>query len=116
MRRLWRRREARKANIEAGFPPEVLDATLVGTYPALAKSGGGFVWDAVLEYRVWIHPERGGADLGDGSDYFYAFDSHADALEFARSHAGAEEPLGQTSARLEQPVRVVEDEEAGPAR
>jgi hypothetical protein len=24
--------------------PHVLDPTRVGTYPALAKSGGGFVW------------------------------------------------------------------------
>ena len=27
--------------------PEVLDAELVGTYPAPAKAGGGLVWDAV---------------------------------------------------------------------
>lgn len=32
--------------------PEVIDPTLVGTYPAAAMSGGGYVWDAVLEYRV----------------------------------------------------------------
>lgn len=29
------------------------DAGLVGTYPAAAKAGGGYVWDDVLEYRVW---------------------------------------------------------------
>ena len=35
--------------------PTVLDDSLVGTYPALSKAGGGFVWDEVLEYRVWCH-------------------------------------------------------------
>lgn len=32
--------------------PEVKNKDLVGTYPASAKSGGGYVWDEVLEYRV----------------------------------------------------------------
>lgn len=31
----------------------------VDTYPATAKAGGGYVWDEVLEYRVWCHHERG---------------------------------------------------------
>lgn len=73
--------------------PDVLDPERVGTYPALAKSGGGFVWDAVLEYRVWCHPERGAADLASGDDYFHAFASYADALEFSLTTAGAGEPL-----------------------
>lgn len=74
------------------YPP-VLDPSRVGTYPALAKSGGGLVWDAVLEYRVWCHPERGAPDLCEGSDYFHAFTSHAEAAAFAADTAGAEEPL-----------------------
>jgi putative acetyltransferase len=39
--------------------PSAKNPDLIGTYPALAKSGGGYVWDDVLEYRVWCHPERG---------------------------------------------------------
>jgi putative acetyltransferase len=74
------------------FPP-VLDVSKVGDYPAKAKAGGGFVWDAVLEYRVWCHPERGAADEDDGSDYYYAFDNHDEAAAFARTHEGTEEPL-----------------------
>jgi putative acetyltransferase len=73
--------------------PDVLDPQKVGRYPALAKAGGGYVWDEVLEYRVWCHPERGAPDLEQGNDYFYAFASYAEALAFAEAHAGAEEPL-----------------------
>jgi hypothetical protein len=43
--------------------PDAVDASLVGTFSALARSGGGYVWDAVLEYRVWCHPERGAPNL-----------------------------------------------------
>ena len=77
---------------EAGLPP-VEDPDLVGSYSGVAKAGGGFVWDAVLEYRVWCHPERGAPDEDDGSDYFYAFASYEEALECSRATTGAEEPL-----------------------
>jgi hypothetical protein len=74
--------------------PAVKDAALVGTYPASAKSGGGYVWDAVLEYRVWCCPERGAPVEGeDDADYYYAFDNYADALVFSEANAGAEAPL-----------------------
>ena len=73
--------------------PDVLDASLVGTYPASAKAGGGYVWDEVLEYRVWCHPERGAPDEADGSDYFYSFATYAEALAFSQRAKGAEEPL-----------------------
>jgi putative acetyltransferase len=73
--------------------PPVKDPRLVGTYPASAKAGGGFVWDAVLEYRVWCHPERGAPDVADGSDYFRAFATYGEALEFSEATTGAEEPL-----------------------
>lgn len=43
--------------------PKVLDETKIGDYPALVKAGGGYVWDDVLEYRVWCHPEKGAEDL-----------------------------------------------------
>jgi putative acetyltransferase len=77
---------------DAGFPP-VADPSEVGSFPALAKAGGGFVWDAVLEYRVWCHPERGTADEDDGSDCFRAFASYDAALEYSEATPGAEEPL-----------------------
>ena len=35
---------------------------LVGTYSPLAQAGG-YVWDDVLEYRVWCHPERRSPEL-----------------------------------------------------
>lgn len=73
--------------------PDVLDPALVGSYPASAMSGGGYVWDAVLEYRVWCHPERGAEDLEDGSDYYYSFASFVEAQGFAESTVGAEKPL-----------------------
>jgi hypothetical protein len=73
--------------------PSVLDPNLVGTYPAAAKSGGGYVWDEVLEYRVWCHPERGAPDEADGSDYYYPFASYEEAAAFAAKTEGAEEPI-----------------------
>ena len=73
--------------------PCAVDAGAVGSYPALTKSGGGYFFDDVLEYRVWVHPERGGPDLHDGEDYFHAFAFYEAALEFSRATPGAEEPL-----------------------
>jgi putative acetyltransferase len=73
--------------------PDAIDPSLVGTYPGLASAGGGYVWDAVLEYRVWCHPERGAPDEEDGSDYYYAFASYAEALAFSKRTTGAELPL-----------------------
>ncbi len=67
--------------------PHAVDPDMVGEYPALAKAGGGYVWDEVLEYRVWCHPE----DSGD--DYYYAFKTYAEALAFAEHETEAEEPL-----------------------
>ncbi len=74
------------------YPP-VKDANLVGTYPGFAKAGGGYVWDDVLEYRVWCHPERGAQDPDDGSDYYYAFESYEEALAYSEDTPGAETPL-----------------------
>ena len=86
--------------------PDVLDASLVGTYPALAKAGGGYVWDEVLEYRVWCCPLRGAEDLEDGSDYYYAFASYAEALEFSNQTDGADDPLALILQRefIDEPV------------
>lgn len=73
--------------------PTAADPRLVGTYPALAKAGGGYVWDDVLEYRVWCHPERGAEDQDDGNDYFFPFATYLEALEFSRQTKGADAPI-----------------------
>jgi hypothetical protein len=67
--------------------PAAIDPERVGTYPALAGAGGGYVWDEVLEYRVWCHPADG------GDDYFHAFATYSEALAFSRQTNGAEVPL-----------------------
>jgi hypothetical protein len=72
---------------------------LVGTYSPLAKVGGGFVWDDVLEYRVWCHPERGSRDLEEGSDYYYPFATYAEALAFSEKTEGAEAPVALVRQR-----------------
>lgn len=73
--------------------PDAIDPDRVGEYPALAKSGAGYFFDQVLEYRVWCHPERGAPDAYDGADYYYAFATYGEALAFSNGRAGAEEPL-----------------------
>lgn len=88
--------------------PEVLNRELVGTYPATAKAGGGYVWDEVLEYRVWCHPEDDAEDVADGSDYFYAFETAGEAIEFSRDTEGAEEPLALVLQR-----EYIDEPEAG---
>ena len=66
--------------------PKVKDPEMVGEYSALAKAGGGYVWDEVLEYRVWCYPE-------EGDDYYYAFEDCNVALECSRLEPDAKSPL-----------------------
>lgn len=73
--------------------PDAIAPSLVGEYPALTKSGAGYFYDHVLEYRVWCHPERGAPDEAEGDDYYYAFASYGEALEFSKSRDGTEDPL-----------------------
>jgi hypothetical protein len=73
--------------------PDAVDPNLVGTYSAVAKVGGGYVWDDVLEYRVWCHPQGSSAKLAGGDDYYHAFATYTEALEFSRNNRGAEAPL-----------------------
>ena len=73
--------------------PDAVDPDLVGTYPADAKGGGGYVWDDVLEYRVWCHPESGAPDEEDGDDYYHAFATYEEAVAFSEGTEGAEKPL-----------------------
>ena len=79
--------------MDAGSYPDALEPNLVGTYSPVAKAGGGYVWDDVLEYRVWCHPQRGSPDLEDGNDYYYPFATYAEALAFSQRTEGAEVPL-----------------------
>ena len=65
----------------------------VGKYPAVTKSGGGYFYDEVLEYRVWCHPEAGSPDLHNGDDYYNAFISYDEAIEFSGNTNGAESPI-----------------------
>src|ERR1043165_4664106 len=58
----------------------------VGSYPALTKSGAGYFYDDVLEYRVWIHPKG-------GNDYYKAFACYEPAVAFSKETSGAEDPL-----------------------
>jgi len=73
--------------------PDAIDVAKVGTYPARAAAGGGYVWDEVLEYRVWCHPEEGASDDFEGEDYYRAFSRLSEAEAFSEKTPGAEEPL-----------------------
>jgi hypothetical protein len=73
--------------------PTVMNPELVGTYEPSAYAGGGYVWDEVLEYRVWCQPEQGAPDVADGSDYYYPFESYEEALAFSEATEGVEEPV-----------------------
>lgn len=73
--------------------PIAVDIRKVGTYPARTKSGAGYFYDDVLEFRVWLHP-KWGADAKNGGDvYFYAFAQYERALQLSSHAKGAEQPL-----------------------
>lgn len=81
-------------SVRASKYPVAADPRRVGTYPGPAKSGAGYFYDDVLEYRVWLQPKRGSRSLAaNDEDYFAAFATYEAALEFSRREAGAEEPL-----------------------
>ena len=67
--------------------PIAVDLKKVGTYPAWTKSGAGYFYDEVLEYRVWIYPPEG------GDDYYKAFATYEEALACCKDTPTAEEPL-----------------------
>jgi putative acetyltransferase len=73
--------------------PTAVNPGRVGRYPARAHAGGGYVWDEVLEYRVWFSPERGAEDLAEGADYYRAFATYPRALAHAQRMKGADEPI-----------------------
>ncbi|MBA2612674.1 MAG: GCN5 family acetyltransferase [Bacteroidetes bacterium] len=68
--------------------PIALDKKKVGTYPAKTFSGGGYFYDDVLEYRVWVHP----ADDANDTDYFKAFADYESAKKYAENTDGSEDP------------------------
>ena len=82
----------RTVSAESKYPVAV-DLAKVGSYPALVKSGAGYFYDDVLEYRVWLHPEKGAEKKRGGDDYFAAFAQYERAAEYSHQTAGAEEPL-----------------------
>lgn len=73
--------------------PLALDPWRVGSYPPETKSGAGHFYDEVLEYRVWLHPERGATPKNGKKDYFVAFSQYEKAAAFAKREPGSEEPL-----------------------
>jgi putative acetyltransferase len=70
--------------------PAAVNPELVGEYPIRTKSGGGYFFDEVLEYRVWCHPV---SVEDDGDDYCYSFASYEEALDYSQKTQGAEAPL-----------------------
>lgn len=88
----WLLRADRQVTGHSAFPLAV-DLNQVGKYPLETKSGGGYFYDDVLEYRVWFHPENG-ADAWNGThDYVVAFAQYEPALALSRQSRGAEPPL-----------------------
>lgn len=73
--------------------PVAVDPSKVGTYSPDTKSGAGYFYDDVLEYRVWLHPDNGATPLNGDKDYFVAFAEYERAQAFSKSTAGAEEPI-----------------------
>jgi hypothetical protein len=73
----------KKHNLISNYPIAV-DPETVGKYPALTKSGGGYFYNDVLEYRVWVH---------SNNDYFLPFSTYEHALDFSTHCSDAEEPL-----------------------
>jgi putative acetyltransferase len=67
--------------------PPAIDVARVGSYPVLSHSGGGFFFDDVLEYRVGVHPPEG------GDDRYQTFPTYQQAVAFAASELGADEPV-----------------------
>jgi putative acetyltransferase len=73
--------------------PLAVDPLKVGLYPLETKSGAGYFYDDVLEYRVWLHPENGAQTVNHGDDYVVAFAQYESAEAFAASAPGAETPI-----------------------
>ena len=77
---------------QSAYPLAVNNAQ-VGKYAPEYKSGSGYFYDEVLEYRVWFCPERGAKLVNGKNDYYVAFAEYERAEQLSRASAGAEEPL-----------------------
>lgn len=87
--------------------PVAIDTSQVGKYPALAKSGGGYFYDDVLEYRVWVHP------IGSDARY-WAFGTYEEAKSFTDKARSGKAPidLGPSPLNLvEDPLVLIRQEE-----
>lgn len=73
--------------------PVAISRWKVGTYSAETKSGAGYFYDDVLEYRVWVHPDKGGTPINGEKDYYFAFAQFEPAEAFSQKTKGAEPPL-----------------------
>ena len=85
-----------RADHSVSYPsayPLAVDRAQVGKYAPESKSGAGYFYDDVLEYRVWFNPERGATPLNGNDDYYVAFAQYEKAEELSKSSTGAEEPL-----------------------
>jgi len=63
--------------------PVTKEPNNVGNHPLLVHSGGGYLYDAVLEYRVWSKSE-------DGQPICHSFGTYNDAKKFSKKIPGAE--------------------------
>ncbi len=79
------------------FYPQAVDPDKVGEYPAMAGAGGGYVWDEVLEYRVWCHPKDG------GDDYYYAYATYEEAQAAAGSMRNSDDSIDE----VEDPLALI---------
>ncbi len=73
--------------------PVAIDPSRVGAYAPDTKSGAGYFYDDVLEYRVWLHPDKGAEPVNGSNDYFVAFAQYERAKDFSQKTSGAEAPL-----------------------
>jgi hypothetical protein len=73
--------------------PLAVNPDRVGTYPTDTKSGAGYFYDEVLEYRVWLHPDKGAEHLNGDKDYCLAFAQYEPAEAFSKKTPGSEPPI-----------------------
>jgi len=73
--------------------PLAVEPNHVGKYPPETNSGAGYFYDDVLEYRVWLNPERGAEHLNGDKDYFAAFAQYEKAKAFSMGTSGADDPI-----------------------
>lgn len=74
--------------------PDAVDPSKVGEYQAVAGAGGGYVWDDVLEYRIWCHPKDG------SDDYYFAYSSYDEAQDAAASLRTKDQSIAKVASPL----------------